>query len=162
MTHTTETSILATDEYAQLLLMYRPRSIRDDAEAEIVQAEIDALVDKSATEPLSEAEEELLSLLGDIMFTWHDGNENLPQLPPHEMVKALMDVNNYKQVDLVGPIFPTQSVASAVLAGKRKMTYDFVERLSEFFGVSPELFFPSGDENIGPYALNRRVRGAGE
>lgn len=88
------------------------------------------------------------------MFTWHDGNEDVPRLPPHEMVKALMDLNNYKQADLVGPIFPTQLVASAVLAGKRKMTYDFVERLSEFFGVSPELFFPIKDENTDSNALN--------
>lgn len=132
----------AIDEYAELLVTYRPRSIRDEAEAARIQTQIDALIDKRGR---TKAEDELLSLLGDIMFTWEGGNEPLPDLPPHEMAQALMELNDYKQIDLVGPVFPTQSIASEVLSGKRAMTYEYVHRLSEFFNMPADVFFSHGE-----------------
>ena len=57
------------------------------------------------------------------------------------MVKALLETHDLRQQALVGPVFPTKGIASEVLSGKRKLTYDFVERLARFFQVSPEIFF---------------------
>jgi len=37
--------------------------------------------------------------------------------------------------------FGTPSVVSEVLSGKRKLNKEHIQKLSERFGVSPELFF---------------------
>jgi hypothetical protein len=43
-------------------------------------------------------------------------------------------------VDLV-PIFKTRSIVSAVLAGKRQLTVEHINRLAAFFNLPHELFF---------------------
>ena len=40
-----------------------------------------------------------------------------------------------------GPVFATKSIASEVLNGKRRLTYDHVDRLAQFFHVSPSVFY---------------------
>jgi HTH-type transcriptional regulator/antitoxin HigA len=51
-----------------------------------------------------------------------------------------MDQHDLKQKDLVD-VFGTPSVVSEILNGKRELNKGHIERLSERFGVSPELFF---------------------
>lgn len=125
--------------YAELLVQTLPRSITTESEAEAIQRRIDALIDRA--ESLTEAEQELLSLLGDLIFAWEDGKYDLPEVPPHEIVKALLETHGLHQKDLVGPVFPTEGIASEVLHGKRGLTYDYVQRLATFFRVSPAVFY---------------------
>jgi plasmid maintenance system antidote protein VapI len=56
------------------------------------------------------------------------------------VIEELLNANGLKQKDLVG-VFPTESVVSDVLAGKRALTVEHIKKLSERFGVSPALFF---------------------
>jgi len=58
-------------------------------------------------------------------------------------VSALLEDNGLRQTDLVPHVFPIESVASEVLAGKRKFTYDSVDRLAEYFHVPADLFYTS-------------------
>jgi HTH-type transcriptional regulator / antitoxin HigA len=51
-----------------------------------------------------------------------------------------MDQHHLRQKDLVD-VFGTPSIVSEVLSGKREMNKDHIERLSQRFHVSPELFF---------------------
>ena len=51
-----------------------------------------------------------------------------------------MDQHNLKQKDLTD-IFGTPSITSEVLSGKRELNKEHIRRLSQRFGVSPELFF---------------------
>ena len=127
--------------YADLLLTTLPRPIKSEEEAAAIQRQIDALIDQPT--PLTEDERDFLALLGALVALWEDGRVELPEVAPHEIVKALIEDNGLRQKDLVGPVFPTESVASEVLSGKRKLTYDFVARLADFFHVSPTIFYPS-------------------
>jgi HTH-type transcriptional regulator / antitoxin HigA len=53
----------------------------------------------------------------------------------------LIEGTNLKQKDLV-PIFKTESIVSEVLKGKRKLTVEHIQKLGEFFNISPAVFFP--------------------
>jgi HTH-type transcriptional regulator/antitoxin HigA len=143
---------LGTDEaeaYAKLLASSLPRSITSEEEAEAVQRQINALIDKP--EELTEAESELLSLLGDLTLVWEDRKYDLSDIAGPEAVRALLELHGLRQSALVGPVFPTRSLASEVLSGKRQLTYDYVRRLAEFFRVSPAVFYPTAaDEHPVP------------
>jgi HTH-type transcriptional regulator/antitoxin HigA len=60
---------------------------------------------------------------------------------PIDVIEELMAANKLKNKDLVG-IFPTESVVSEILSGKRGLTVEHIKRLSERFNVSPAVFFP--------------------
>lgn len=133
--------------YDELLSLGRPRSISNEDEAAAVQAQIDVLIDRGEQ---TEAESEYLSLLGDLIWVWEQGKYERPRLSPIEMVRSLLEDGGYRQKDLVPTVFPTTSIASAVLNGKRRLTYDYVQKLAEFFHVSPSLFFESPTQEASP------------
>jgi HTH-type transcriptional regulator/antitoxin HigA len=129
----------ASDNYAALLARFQPRPIQSEAEAARVQIEIDRLIDQG---DLTDDKRAFLNLLGDLVIVWEDGRYDLPDISGAEVIRSLLEDTGHKQVDLVGPVFPTRSVASEVISGKRKLNYAYVEKLSRFFGVSPALFYP--------------------
>lgn len=140
--------ILGTEAmtYSEMLARYAPRPIYTEEGADRIQELIDALIDKPTT--LTEDEQDFLTLLGALMFLWEDGRYDLePSGPPHEAVKTLLELRGLRHVDLVGPVFPTASVASVILSGKRPLTYEYVRRLSEFFDVPADVFFPKDNSN---------------
>lgn len=132
--------IAAEAGYAELLQQVVPRPIETEEEAERYTRIIDALVDQP--QPLTDDQRDFIALLSLLLEEWEAGWETWPDIPPHEIVKALIEDNGLRQRDLVGPVFPTEGIASEVLSGKRKLTYNFVQKLSIFFHVSPEIFFP--------------------
>jgi antitoxin component HigA of HigAB toxin-antitoxin module len=131
-----------TPTYAELLVRYQPATITSVVEAEAVQRQIDSLVDQ---ETLSEAERRYLSLLGDLIIAWEAGKYDLPDISGREAVRELLLVHGLRQVDLVGAVFPTRSVASAVLSGKRPLSYETVRKLTAYFSVPADVFYPVSD-----------------
>jgi len=132
--------IVAESSYAELLEQVVPRPIEMEEEAARYTTIIDALVDQP--QPLTDDQRDFIALLSLLLEVWEAGQEDWPDIPPHEIVRALIEDNGLRQRDLVGPVFPTEGIASEVLSGKRKLTYNFVQKLSTFFHVSPEIFFP--------------------
>jgi HTH-type transcriptional regulator/antitoxin HigA len=132
--------ITAEAGYAELLQQVVPRLIETEEEAEHYTRIIDALVDQP--QPLTGDQRDFIALLSLLLEVWEEGRENWPDIPPHEIVKALIEDNGLRQRDLVGPVFPTEGIAPEVLSGKRKLTYNFVQKLSAFFHASPDIFFP--------------------
>lgn len=132
--------IVAESSYAELLEQVVPRPIETEEEATRYTTIIDALVDQ--TQPLTDDQRDFIALLSLLLEAWEAGQEDWPDVPPHEIVRALIEDNGLRQRDLVGPVFPSEGIASEVLSGKRKLTYNFVQKLSTFFHVSPEIFFP--------------------
>ena len=126
--------------YSELLAAGQPRTITSNEEADRIQAQIDAVIDKG---DLSQDEQEYLSLLGDLVLAWEEERYDWPELSPVEYLRALLEDSGRRQADLVGPVFPTASIASEVLNGKRALTYDHVHKAAAFFHVSPALFFPN-------------------
>jgi HTH-type transcriptional regulator/antitoxin HigA len=57
-----------------------------------------------------------------------------------QTLQFLMAEHGLKQKDLVS-IFGARSTVSEIMSGKRELTRGQISRLSQFFQVSPEIFF---------------------
>ncbi|KOP23820.1 transcriptional regulator [Hapalosiphon sp. MRB220] len=124
--------------YTELLTNFPPRTIKSEEDFQKTQACVDRLLDKGE---LTEAEEDYLDLLGVLISEYEQGQDLVPDIYGVELLKVLIEELNLKQKDLV-PIFKTESIVSDVLNGKRKLTVEHIQKLGEFFKVSPAVFFP--------------------
>ena len=123
--------------YIDLLQYFPPRPISSEVEFNATQAEIDHLLDQSE---LTQDERDYLNVLGTLVHEYEESHYPMPELKGIELLKALIAEFNLRQKDLL-PIFKTESVVSAVLNGKRKLTVGHIEKLAEYFHVSPAVFF---------------------
>ena len=124
--------------YKELLNSFPPRPITSEEELEKTQVVIDALIDKGN---LTEDERDYLNLLGLLTHEYEETQELIPDIFGIEILKVFMEEQNLKQKDLV-PIFKTESIVSNVLNGKRQLTVEHIQKLADFFHVSPAVFFP--------------------
>lgn len=124
--------------YAALLVKVPPRVIRSDEQNE---AYIDALYEMEQRKgQKSKEERELADLLTLLIEDYEEKHYALPKASPLAVIEFLMDQHGLKQKDLVD-VFGTPSIVSEVLNGKRELNKEHIRRLSDRFGVSPELFF---------------------
>jgi HTH-type transcriptional regulator / antitoxin HigA len=128
----------ARSEYASLLTSALPAVIRSEAENERHIAMLQELDRKGNR--LSAAERRMAELLTLLIEDFEEKHYNLKAASPLDVLNELMLANNLKQKDLVD-VFGTPSIASEVLAGKRRLNTDHIRRLSRRFKVSPEVFF---------------------
>ncbi|MBD2731829.1 transcriptional regulator [Nostoc sp. FACHB-892] len=124
--------------YTQLLTSFPPRPIKSEEDLEKTQVVVDELLDKGE---LTEEEEDYLNLLGMVIYEYEEKQELVPDIYGVELLKVLIAELNLKQKDLV-PIFKTESIVSDVLKSKRKLTVEHIQKLAEFFNLSPSVFFP--------------------
>ena len=126
------------NEYRRLVTEYPPVKIADDAQAAATEARLEVLLAKPS---LSAAERAYADLLSDLLADWEDAIVDIPDVSNADLLKHLLEERRLRQRDLVG-VLPTASVVSDVLAGRRPLTREHIERLSRFFHVSPAVFFP--------------------
>lgn len=125
--------------YTELLKSFPPRPITSEEDLEKTQTVIDNLLDKGE---LTESEEDYLNLLGILIHEYEEKQELVPDIYGVELLKVLIAELNLKQKDLV-TIFKTESIVSDVLKAKRKLTVEHIQKLAEFFNLSPAVFFPA-------------------
>lgn len=89
---------------------------------------------------LTASEEEYAELLTMLIETYEEKQYPIRAASPVEVIRELMAANNLKQKDLA-PLLGTESAVSMILNGERPLTKHHIEKLSERFNVSPELFF---------------------
>jgi HTH-type transcriptional regulator / antitoxin HigA len=130
---------IATDShaYVEMLTTFPPRPIKSAIECDKLQAVIDQLLD---AEQLSEEQCDYLNLLGLLMEDYEAKNFPVSDIYGVELLKVLIADRGLKQKDLV-PIFKTESIVSAVLHGQRSLTVEHIEKLADFFHLSPAVFF---------------------
>jgi HTH-type transcriptional regulator / antitoxin HigA len=130
---------IATDShtYVEMLTTFPPRPIKSDIECERLQAVIDQLLD---AEQLSEEQRDYLNLLGLLMEDYEVKMFPVSDIYGVDLLKILIADRGLKQKDLV-PIFKTESIVSAVLNGQRNLTVEHIEKLADFFHLSPAVFF---------------------
>ena len=131
-------SLVVSPEYSALLARTTPKVIRTERENE---AYTEVLYDLDRrSKKLTAAEKELAELLTLLIEDFEDRRYPLPRAKPIEALRLLMDQNDLKQKDLAD-VFGTASIVSEVMNGKRELRKEHIQRLSERFHVSPELFF---------------------
>lgn len=124
--------------YTNLLISFPPRPIKSEEDLEKTQVIVNSLLDKGK---LTEEEEDYLFVLGMLIHEYEEKQDLVPDIYGVELLKVLIEEENLKQKDLVA-IFKTESIVSDVLKGKRKLTVEHIQKLGEFFNVSPAVFFP--------------------
>jgi HTH-type transcriptional regulator / antitoxin HigA len=130
--------IAECEKYIDLINEFPPRPIRSKEDFIAVQKVVDALLDAGQ---LSADRREYLNLLGMIIHDYEEKTVEVTDIHGIELLHVLIEEWGLKQKELV-PIFKTESIASAVLNGHRQFTIEHIEKLSEFFHISPAAFFP--------------------
>ena len=125
--------------YIELLQDFPPRPIHSEKALDAVQKVVCELIDRCN---LSTEEEEYISVLCVLVEQYEHLHHPIPDIYGVELIEALLEEFDLKQKDLV-PIFKTESIVSAVLNGHRKLMTEHIEKLANFFHVSPAVFFPS-------------------
>ena len=113
--------------YGQLLTKCLPRPIRSDAEharATALLSDLDQLESPTAEE---EALAEVLTLL---IEDYEDKTWPLPDVPPHESLKALMAERNLQHKD-IWPVLGNKGAATEILAGRRSISKAQARRLAD-------------------------------
>lgn len=128
------------DTPAKNLSIAPPNPLKNREEFVKVQAVIDGLIDQPE---LSPDEPDYLDVLGTLVYDYEERvEEPIPDIFGVELLKVLIADRGMKQKDLV-PIFKTESIASDILNGKRQLTVEHIQKLAEFFHLSPAVFFPT-------------------
>lgn len=125
-------------EYAALVHAFPPRPIRDEAQLRATEARIEDLLSQSMR---TDAEEELLDLLANLVHEWESEHERIPPIGGVEVIRFLLEQRGLADRALT-PVFGTASIISEVLARKRALQAKHIQKLADFFGVSPACFFP--------------------
>jgi HTH-type transcriptional regulator / antitoxin HigA len=129
----------STETYIDLLKTFPPRPIRSEVELLETQKVIDSLLDRPQLTP---DERDYLDVLGTLVYEYEEKHYPIPDISGVELLKVLMSELNLRQKDLV-PVFKTESIVSEVLNGQRKLTANHIQKLAEFFHISPAVFFNS-------------------
>ena len=127
----------ATEEqYLTLVRAFPLVSIRNDKHLDEAITVINKLLDISDR---SEAEEEYLMALTDLVEIYENAHVEIPPVSGVDLLRYLMEENGLTQADLV-PDFGTRSIVSEVLSGKRRLALTHIARLAERFGVPADVF----------------------
>lgn len=124
--------------YIELLKTFPPRPITTEEELIATQKAIDSLLDKGE---LTSDERDYLQVLGTLVYEYEQTLEPIPDIYGIELLNALIEELDIIENDLV-PIFKTESIVSEILREKRQLTTEHIQKLAEFFCVSPAVFFP--------------------
>lgn len=135
---TTVENLADMTEYRDLLLTIEPRTISSEALAERYRDAVDALTSRPG---MSDGQREMVGLLARLVYDWEEETEEPIAGTPEGIVQLLLDDRRLRQRDLVPTVFATESTVSDFLAGRRPLSYDRVQKLARFFGVSPAVFF---------------------
>jgi HTH-type transcriptional regulator/antitoxin HigA len=131
-------ALAVSPAYTALLAKFPPRVIRTEAQND---SYVNALYELELRQKKWSADEaELADLLTLLIEDFEEKHYALPKASPLEVIGFLMEEHGLKQKDLAD-VFGTPSIVSEVLRGKRELNKEQIRRLSERFGVSPEMFF---------------------
>ena len=89
--------------------------------------------------PLSILKSSCDAALGMLVREYEEKYVPIPDISGVELLKALIEEFNLHLKDLV-PVFKTESFASAILNDQHPLTVEHIEKLAEFFHVSPYVF----------------------
>ena len=124
--------------YGRLLTRILPKVIETDAEFERYVEQMAALDRKAAVRGLSPEEETLLALLERLVQDYDEKIE-IPETPPHKMVRFLMEQHGLRQADFV-LVLGSRAQVSDTLNARRGISKAQAKKLAAFFGISAELF----------------------
>lgn len=110
-----------------------PAPIRSERQYEEYLSVLAKLTDK---DDLTAEEEKYAEVLVTLIGAYENRHYRIDEASAIEVLRALMEANNFRQKDLV-TIFGSESIVSEVLRGKREPNKAHIAKLSKRFRVSP-------------------------
>jgi HTH-type transcriptional regulator/antitoxin HigA len=124
-------------KYGALLASALPVVIKTEAEYERLLALAEELIDKGKCR--TPEEDRLFELIVKLIEDYEEGRYEIPDAPPHRVLRHLMEQRDLQQSDLL-PIFGSRGYISDIVNGKRAISKAHAKALGEFFNISPEVF----------------------
>ena len=125
--------------YLQLINNFPPRPINNEAELLATQEQIDAILDK---QNITQDDKDYLKVLGTLVYEYGQKHEPMPVPKGIELIQALMTEENLQPRDLIS-IFDDESTVTKVLEKKQEITARQIQKLGDFFHISPIMFLVS-------------------
>ena len=110
--------------------------IANEAELLATQEIINAILGK---QNITQDDKNYLKVLATLVYEYEQKYEPMPVPQGIELIKALMTEENLHPRDLVS-IFDNESTVNQVLEKKQETTARQIQKLSEFFHISPIMF----------------------
>ena len=82
--------------------------------------------------------EPVIDYITSLISAFEDEHYPIKDVPPVEILRHLMENHGHKQGDLTD--VASRTVVNEILSGKKQLNLGHIRRLSEKYGVSPELF----------------------
>ena len=140
------TAVLANP--AEMIRRGAPRLIHNDKELAGYTA---VLLDLTGKGNPTAHEEEAIELLTLLVERYESARYPLPDASPVDVLRFLLEHNGLSQRDISSEL-GGESTVSLVLAGRRQLNREHIERLSRRFNVSPAVFFAK------PLSLHAAIR----
>jgi HTH-type transcriptional regulator/antitoxin HigA len=125
-----------SEEYLALVRAFPLEHVRDDTQLEAALPVFGPLFEKPHRTP---AEDAYVGALADLIETYENATVVFPTRTGRDALASLIRENGLRQTDLLD-VFPTQSILSEILNGKRKLTLEYMARLAARFHVPPSTF----------------------
>lgn len=117
---------------------FRPfLAIRNEHEYDDAVAQLNALVDEIGDHP-KDPRYRFIETLSLLIEAYDREHHPIPDAPPAEVLRALMEEHQLRQSDL--PEIGSQGVVSEILRGKREINANQARALGKRFGLSPVVF----------------------
>jgi HTH-type transcriptional regulator / antitoxin HigA len=122
--------------YIELINSFPPRPITNEAELIATQEKIDFILDK---QNIVQDDKDYLKVLSSLVYDYEQKYEPMPVLRGVELIQALMKEDELKPCDLTS-IFGDESKVIEVLQKKQELTAKHIQKLGNFFHISPIMF----------------------
>lgn len=123
--------------YLELINTFPPRPITCETELCATQNRINSILERKN---ITQDDRDYLNVLSTLIYDYEQKHEPMPVLKGIKLLKALMVEDNIQEKDLV-ELFKNESLVSDILNGNSELTASQIQKLAEFFHVSPAAFF---------------------
>jgi HTH-type transcriptional regulator/antitoxin HigA len=127
--------------YFELVRRFPLKPITSDRELNRAIENVNALVDRGF-ENLTHGEEAYLDVLSDLVEKYENTHHPIPDASPVEMLKFFIEGRNTNQRAVALGSGIAVSTMSEMLAGRRRMNLEHMQKLAGFFKIDVGAFLP--------------------
>ena len=127
--------------YFELVRRFPLKSIASDRELDRAIQTVNELVDRGF-ENLTPGEEAYLDVLSDLVEKYENAHHSIPDASPVEMLKFFIEDRNTNQRAVALSSGVAISTMSEILAGRRRMNLEHMQKLAAFFRIDVSVFLP--------------------
>jgi HTH-type transcriptional regulator / antitoxin HigA len=132
------------DSYFDLVKQFPLTHIRDGDHLDAALATLERLLEIN----LDDGEQEYVDALTDLIETYEDQHEPIPDASESDVLRELMRASGLSQLKFAKKVGISQSTISAVLNGTRSLTKGQVVALAKFFHISPGAFLAAESKEL--------------